>query len=210
MPEVWEWDSRLLDLARPVLWMVALMTKDLGARAERCAEDVAGLAAQFGLTAEETDQAVVAALLHDLGMVLEPGILAKPGKLTIPERTQMQRHALTGEIIVGELRRVEPAFEPIAAAIRHHHEWWDGSGYPDGLEGDKIPLVARMIAVVDAYSAMTSERAYAEREPDRVARLRIAQAVETQFDVKVVAAFERMLSARRQGAAGGLDDPVGA
>jgi HD-GYP domain-containing protein (c-di-GMP phosphodiesterase class II) len=211
MPEAWKWDSRLVDLARPLAWMISLMTKNLGDRAERCAEDVAELAAQFGLSAEETDQAVVAALLHDLGMLLlEPQIVTKPGQLTTPERRQMQNHAALGALIVAELGRVEPAFEQIAATIRHHHERWDGQGYPDGLAGEEIPLVARMIAVVDAYSAMTGERWYAERQPDRVARLRIAQAVESQFDLNVVAAFERMLSARRLEAAGGLDDPAGA
>jgi HD-GYP domain-containing protein (c-di-GMP phosphodiesterase class II) len=78
--------------------------------------------------------------------------------------------------------------------VRHHHERVDGLGYPDGLKRDDIPLVARIIAVADAYDAMTSDRPYRDAMPSRVARLRLAQAVESQFDTSVVAAFEAILA----------------
>src|SRR6185369_4709488 len=81
-----------------------------------------------------------------------------------------------------------------AAIVRHHHERVDGNGYPDRLEGDDIPLPARIIAVADAYNAMTSDRPYRDAMPSRVARLRLAQAVESQFDTAVVAAFEAILA----------------
>ena len=77
---------------------------------------------------------------------------------------------------------------------RHHHERVDGQGYPDGLAGETIPLLSRIIAVADAYNAMTSDRPYRDAMPSRVARLRLAQAVETQFDTTVVAAFEAILA----------------
>jgi HD-GYP domain-containing protein (c-di-GMP phosphodiesterase class II) len=78
--------------------------------------------------------------------------------------------------------------------VRHHHERIDGQGYPDGLSDDEIPLVSRIIAVADAYNAMTSDRPYRDAMPSRVARLRLAQAVESQFDTAAVAAFEAILA----------------
>jgi HD-GYP domain-containing protein (c-di-GMP phosphodiesterase class II) len=104
----------------------------------------------------------------------------------------MEQHVVIGERI---LARVEDYTE-IAAIVRHHHERVDGQGYPDGLRGDEIPLLARIIAVADAYDAMTSDRPYREAMPSRVARLRLAQAVEAQFDTSVVAALEALLAGR--------------
>jgi HD-GYP domain-containing protein (c-di-GMP phosphodiesterase class II) len=85
-------------------------------------------------------------------------------------------------------------YAQIASIVRHHHERIDGQGYPDGLTGEEIPLVSRIIAVADAYSAMTSDRPYRDAMPSRVARLRLAQAVESQLDTTVVAAFEAILA----------------
>ena len=85
-------------------------------------------------------------------------------------------------------------YAEIAEIVRHHHERVDGNGYPDRLEGEAIPLLARIIAVADAYNAMTSDRPYRDAMPSRVARLRLAQAVESQFDTSVVAAFEAILA----------------
>ena len=102
----------------------------------------------------------------------------------------METHPEIGERI---LTKVEDYAE-IAAVVRHHHERFDGNGYPDGLASDEIPLLSRIIAVADAYNAMTSDRPYREAMPSRVARLRLAQAVETQFDTSVVAAFEAILA----------------
>src|SRR5205814_1725220 len=96
---------------------------------------------------------------------------------------------------IGEriLSKVEDYAE-IAAVVRHHHERVDGLGYPDGLAHDDIPLLSRIIAVADAYNAMTSDRPYRDAMPSRVARMRLAQAVESQFDTTVVAAFEAILA----------------
>src|SRR5437763_13612509 len=101
----------------------------------------------------------------------------------------MEQHPAIGERI---LRNVDDYGE-IARIVRHHHERLDGLGYPDGLSGDEIPLLSRVIAVADAYNAMTSDRPYRDAMPSRVARLRLAQAVESQFDTAVVAAFEAIL-----------------
>jgi putative nucleotidyltransferase with HDIG domain len=149
------------------------------------------IAARMGLS--ETGQQLVhlCGLVHDIGKVgLPPGLLEKPGALTLDERRQMETHAEIGERI---LSKVED-YEEIAKIVRHHHERVDGLGYPDGLRGEAIPLLARIIAVADSYNAMTSDRPYRDAMPSRVARLRLAQAAETQFDTSVVAAFEAILA----------------
>jgi HD-GYP domain-containing protein (c-di-GMP phosphodiesterase class II) len=130
-------------------------------------------------------------LVHDIGKVgLPPGLLEKAGALTLEERRQMEQHAVIGERI---LSKVED-YSDIARIVRHHHERVDGLGYPDNLDRDDIPLLSRIIAVADAYNAMTSDRPYRDAMPSRVARLRLAQAVESQFDTSVVAAFEAVLA----------------
>jgi HD-GYP domain-containing protein (c-di-GMP phosphodiesterase class II) len=102
----------------------------------------------------------------------------------------MEQHAVIGEKILSKV----DGYAEIAHVVRHHHERVDGLGYPDGVEGDAIPIAARIIAVADAYNAMTSDRPYRDAMPSRVARLRLAQAVESQFDTSVVAAFEAVLA----------------
>ena len=149
------------------------------------------IATRLGLTPEERQRAHLCGLVHDIGKVgLPPGLLEKPGSLTFEERRQMETHAAIGQKI---LLKVDDYAE-IAAIVRHHHERVDGRGYPDGLRGNEIPLLSRIIAVADAYDAMTSDRPYRDAMPSRVARIRLAQAVETQFDTMVVAAFETILA----------------
>jgi hypothetical protein len=149
------------------------------------------IAARMGLSEDGQQLAHLCGLVHDVGKVgLPPGLLEKTGPLTLDERRQMQAHPSIGERI---LARVE-TYSEIAAVVRHHHERVDGHGYPDGLHGDQIPVLARIIAVADAYNAMTSDRPYRDAMPSRVARLRLAQAVESQFDTTVVAAFEAVLA----------------
>jgi HD-GYP domain-containing protein (c-di-GMP phosphodiesterase class II) len=116
--------------------------------------------------------------------------LEKPGALTLDERRQMEQHSEIGERILAKVE----GYQEIARIVRHHHERIDGEGYPDGIPRDEIPLVSRIIAVADAYNAMTSDRPYRDAMPSRVARLRLAQAVEAQFDTDVVAAFEAILA----------------
>lgn len=142
--------------------------------------------------AEETQQlAHLCGLVHDIGKIgLAPGLLEKPGALTLDERRQMEKHSEIGERILANVED----YTEIARVVRYHHERIDGQGYPDGVAGDDIPLLSRIIAVADAYNAMTSDRPYRDAMPSRVARMRLAQAVETQFDTSVVAAFEAILA----------------
>lgn len=102
----------------------------------------------------------------------------------------MQEHSAIGERILAHVDE----YSEIATVVRFHHERIDGQGYPDGLSGEAIPLVSRIIAVADAYNAMTSDRPYRDAMPSRVARLRLAQAVDSQFDTSVIAAFEAILA----------------
>lgn len=149
------------------------------------------IAERMGLSEDQQQLAHLCGLVHDIGKVgLSPGLLEKTGALTLEERRHMEEHAAIGERI---LSKVEDYAE-IARIVRHHHERVDGLGYPDGLMGNEIPLIARIITVADAYNAMTSDRPYRDAMPSRVARLRLAQAVESQFDTAVVAAFEAILA----------------
>jgi putative nucleotidyltransferase with HDIG domain len=149
------------------------------------------IAERMGLDDEQSQLAHLCGLVHDIGKIgLPAGLLEKPGALTLDERREMQRHSEIGERILANV----DTYAEIASVVRHHHERVDGQGYPDGLSEPEIPLLSRIIAVADAYNAMTSDRPYRDAMPSRVARLRLAQAVETQFDTSVVAAFEAILA----------------
>ena len=149
------------------------------------------IAERMALPGDVQKQAYLCGLVHDIGKIgLPPGLLEKPGALTLEERRQMQEHSAIGERILAHVGE----YSEIATIVRHHHERIDGEGYPDGLVEDDIPLVSRIIAVADAYNAMTSNRPYRDAMPSRVARLRLAQAIDGQFDTAVVAAFEAILA----------------
>src|SRR3954451_7281049 len=149
------------------------------------------IAERMGLPDAQQQLAHLCGLVHDIGKIgLPAGLLEKPGALTLEERRLMETHPEIGERILANV----DDYAEIAGIVRHHHERFDGNGYPDGLASDEIPLLARVIAVADAYNAMTSDRPYREAMPSRVARLRLAQAVESQFDTSVVAAFEAILA----------------
>lgn len=169
------------------------------------------IAARMGLSEAEQELAHVGGLVHDIGKVgLPVGLLEKPGPLTLDERRQMEEHSIIGERILANVHD----YADIARIVRHHHERVDGNGYPDGLQADEIPLLSRIIAVADAYNAMTSHRPYRDAMPSRVARLRLAQAADSQFDTSVVAAFEAILAGAPEHYRLGLpddavvDDPV--
>jgi putative nucleotidyltransferase with HDIG domain len=149
------------------------------------------IARRLGLTAREQQMAHLAGLVHDIGKIgLPPGLLEKPGPLNLDERRRMEQHAVIGERI---LQKIDD-YSEIANIVRHHHERIDGEGYPDRLVGTDIPLLSKIIAVADAYNAMTSARPYRDPMPSRLARWRMAQAMGTQFDTSVVAAFEAVLA----------------
>jgi putative nucleotidyltransferase with HDIG domain len=167
------------------------------------------IAARMGLPEDQQRLVHLCGLVHDIGKIgLPAGLLEKPGALTLDERRQMEEHSVIGERILSQV----DDYAEIARIVRHHHERMDGHGYPDGIAGSEIPLLSRIIAVADAYDAMTSDRPYRDAMPSQVARMRLAQAVETQFDTTVVAAFEAILAtadeAYRSGTRGRFTDEV--
>ena len=149
------------------------------------------IARRMGLSEEEQRKCHLAGLVHDIGKIgLPPGLLEKEGPLTLEERRLMEAHSEIGERILANV----DDYAEIASIVRHHHERFDGEGYPDRLAGTSAPVVSRIISVADAYNAMTSDRPYRDAMPSRVARLRLAQAADSQFDTSVVAAFEAILA----------------
>ena len=143
------------------------------------------LASARGIELLEEFELECAFLLHDIGKVAIPdGILFKAGTLDRREREVMERHPVIGEEIIREISFLEPA----RSLVRHHHERWDGGGYPDGLEGLEIPLVARVFALADALDALTSDRPYRAAVAIAQARAEI-ESSDGQFDPAVLEAF---------------------
>jgi len=157
-------------------------------------EDVAELssrvAVQLRLSSIDAVRCRLAGWLHDVGKVAVPDhILNKPGPLTDDEWEIMREHVVIGEHLVRQV----PELADAASGVRHHHERWDGTGYPDRLRGEEIPLAARIIAVVDAYSAMTSPRVYSKARSTFAAVAELERCAGSHFDPAVVAAFVRVL-----------------
>ena len=148
------------------------------------------IAIQAGLSQDEREKAHLCGLLHDIGKIGVPvGVLEKRGSLTTGEWSAVQSHAEVGASI---LDRIE-GYEEIATAVRHHHERVDGEGYPGGIAGEAIPLLSRIVAVADAYSAMTSERPYRIALSGKDARDRLERESGKQFDPAVVRALVAVL-----------------
>jgi putative nucleotidyltransferase with HDIG domain len=157
-----------------------------GDHSDRVADMAAAIAAAMGMSPEEVRDVRIAAYLHDVGKIgVHDDILVKRGSLTNEERVAVQRHAVLGYEILG------PGLLPerIKLAVRHHHEWWDGNGYPDGLAGVAIPLAARVIAVADVYTALTADRPYRPALDPSDAVDDIRRWAGSQLDPQVVAAF---------------------
>ena len=128
----------------------------------------------------------LAGLLHDIGKVGIPdAILQKPARLTPDEWDVMRRHSIIGADVVTRV----PALRSIVPIIRGHHERWDGAGYPDRLAAEEIPVGARIVAVVDAFFAMISDRPYRQGQSYDWARAELRRCAGTQFDPSIVTAF---------------------
>jgi HD-GYP domain-containing protein (c-di-GMP phosphodiesterase class II) len=155
-----------------------------------------GVAGELGLSTRERRDAEFAALLHDVGKVRVPNeIINKPGPLTPEERAVMERHTIEGERL---LLRVGGLLGEIGRVVRSCHERWDGAGYPDGLGGDQIPLLARIVSCCDAYNAMTSDRSYRKALSQQTAIAELRSGSGTQFDPQVVDALIASLPAQAE------------
>jgi HD-GYP domain-containing protein (c-di-GMP phosphodiesterase class II) len=188
--------ARAEELQRSYVATVRALTNAVEARDAYTGKHAERVAA-YGLElARRVDPAVAADpqtefgfLLHDVGKVAIPdGILHKPDPLADPERQLMRRHPVIGAEIVGGV----PFLERAAGIVRAHHERFDGSGYPDGLAGDDIPLAARIFAVADAFDAITTDRPYRPAATLTEARHAIAEGAGTQFDPRVVEALAEL------------------
>jgi putative nucleotidyltransferase with HDIG domain len=156
-----------------------------GSHSERVSELAARIATRIGAPAGQVELTRLAGSLHDLGKLAIPEeILRKPGSLTESERLVLERHPQIGFRMLESL-----GVDPVADWVLHHHERWDGTGYPEGLEGDEIPLGARIIFVADAFDAMTSDRVYRARLSTDDALAELARCAGTQFDPEIVSAF---------------------
>ena len=156
-----------------------------GSHSERVAGLAARIATRLGLDREGVELTRLAASLHDLGKLAIPEeILRKPGPLSETERMVLERHPQIGFRMLESL-----GVDPVADWVLRHHERWDGTGYPDGIGGEDIPLGARIIFVADAYDAMISDRVYRSRLTDDEAIAELARCSGTQFDPEVVAAL---------------------
>jgi ribonuclease P protein subunit RPR2 len=157
-----------------------------GKHAERVAAYGLEIARALGSSLADDPQIEFGFLLHDVGKVAVPdAILYKPEPLTPAEHALMARHPEIGAQILRDIEFLGEA----KAVVRHHHERWDGAGYPDGLRGEAIPLAARVFAVADTLDALTTDRPYRPAVSLASARVTIAEAGGTQFDPAVVAAF---------------------
>ncbi len=160
-----------------------------GVHSSEVGELAARIATRLGLESEDIELIRLAGSLHDLGKLAIPEeILRKPGPLNEAERAVIERHPQIGFRMLESL-----GVDPVADWVLHHHERWDGAGYPHAVAGETIPLGARIIFVADAYDAMTSDRVYRERLSDDEALEELERCAGTQFDPEIVAALAEEL-----------------
>ena len=172
-------------------FVTALEVRDLYTRkhSTRVARLAQMIAEEMGCTEEELDIINVAGVLHDIGKIgIRDDILLKPGRLTKDEYEKIKEHPVIGADIISKLG----LWGREAKIIRHHHERFDGTGYPDGLKGKQIPKLARILSVADCYDAMASDRAYRKKMEKDVILGIINENSGTQFDPEVVAVFRQM------------------
>lgn len=148
------------------------------------------IAIQMHFTKDAANQIRIAGLIHDIGKIgIDEAILNKPGRLTTGEREDIKRHPEIGWKILSSTNE----FSELGQFVLNHHERWDGSGYPNKIKGEGIPLEARIISVADAYDAMTSERSYKKGMSSEAAIKELQRCSGLQFDPKVVQVFVQMV-----------------
>jgi HD-GYP domain-containing protein (c-di-GMP phosphodiesterase class II) len=149
---------------------------------------------QLGLSKDDLRDLEVSCLFHDVGKIKTPdSILLKPSKLNETEYKEMKQHVVDGASILGWA----PSLIKYIPSTRHHHEWHNGKGYPDGLVGDNIPLFAAIISIADAFDAMTSDRPYRKALSNEEALSRIARMSGIQFRPNLVAIFLELMDENR-------------
>lgn len=158
---------------------------DLYGHVHRVGAVATQIGSELGLDERDLERLAIVGVFHDVGKVhVDPALIAKPGPLTMTELRQMRRHPQYGYAMT--VAHFDPS---VSEAILHHHERWDGMGYPNGLSGEDIPMLARVVLVADAYDAITSTRSYQPAMPAEYAISEIRANSGTQFDPTVVDAF---------------------
>jgi putative nucleotidyltransferase with HDIG domain len=160
---------------------------------DRVTEVALAIGRELGLDGERLNVLRYAGILHDIGKIgIHEDILGKKGRLDEAELTVMRQHPVLGEKIIEPI----DFLQPVRALVKHHHEWWDGSGYPDGLAGEAIPLGARILCAADTYDAATSDRPYQKAVDDRESIEIVLRLREKQFDPAVADALIRIIRRR--------------
>lgn len=165
---------------------------ETGGHTDRVVAQALKLGRALGLLEAQLMALEIGSMLHDVGKISIPDrVLLKPGGLDAAERVLVNTHAAEGERFAAALGWLPPA---ALGLIRHHHERWDGQGYPDGLAGEQIPVLARIFAVVDVYDALVSQRPYKAAWSPAQAREEITKQAGTQFDPQIVDTFLALLT----------------
>jgi diguanylate cyclase (GGDEF)-like protein/putative nucleotidyltransferase with HDIG domain len=191
-------ESEFIDVARK--WGESTESKDryTQGHCERVADVACALATHAGLDADALFWFRIGTLLHDVGkLVIPEEVLNKPGRLSADEWELVKRHPLAGVQLLSD---IEFPWD-ITPIVRSHHESWDGSGYPEGLAGEDIPLVARMVCLADVYDALTSERSYKKPLPHEQAMQLMRRDIGRQFDPHLFRLFEEVMTLRTRGPA---------
>jgi putative nucleotidyltransferase with HDIG domain len=186
-----ELERLLLDTVRAIAATIDAKDGYTHRHSERVAALASRIAAEMGLSSDKQEIAELSALLHDVGKIAVPdSILNKPGSLTPEEFQEMRKHPVHGARILANIQ--SPLVEAVLPGVRYHHEKWDGTGYPEGLRGDAIPMLGRLLGVADFLDALTSARAYHSPRPlDDVVQL-VAQGAGVQFDPQIADAVVRL------------------
>ena len=175
------------DTVRALVRALDLHEPGEGDHAERVSVYAVATGEKMGLDADVLLNVRRAAALHDVGKLsLSQGLLRKLGQLTDEDVKQLRQHATLALEIVESFEWLRDC----SPMIRHHHEWWNGDGYPDGLKGSAIPIGARLIAVAETFDVLAHEGGYREKMPERDAMDELKRAAGSQFDPDVVAAFQ--------------------
>jgi len=177
---------------RTLLEAIEIIDTYVQGHSARVANYSLSIAKRLGLSPKEMRDIELSALLHDIGKIsVGSAILGKPGRLDERESFMIRKHAVVGEAIVQQIEFLK-ATRPL---IRHHHERYDGQGYPDGLLGKEIPLGARIISVAEAYDSITSSCPYREALPSKEAVKELERGAGAQFDPLIVQSFIEILGA---------------
>jgi HD-GYP domain-containing protein (c-di-GMP phosphodiesterase class II) len=144
------------------------------------------MARSLGMTDEEVERYRLAGMVHDVGKIGVPeAVLRKPARLTDEEFAEIKKHPLVGYTILKDI----PQMEPVLPGVLHHHERWDGKGYPHGIAGEAIPPLARVLALADTFDAMSSHRAYRKARPRKEVLEELLRCAGAQFDPALVGHF---------------------